>query len=181
MEKRAVDKTTAAIDDLRNLQSTEAIRVKSDGSTEKIDIDKIKVGYILQINEGDAFPSDGIVHDGIGWADEAMLTGESELVEKTNGSMVTGASVLSSGNLKMKVTAIGKDTVLSKIIDLVKNAQLETPDIQRLADRISAVFVPVVLTIAVLAVVLGHFVFGIPFTKALMNGIAVLVLSLIHI
>jgi Cu+-exporting ATPase len=177
MEKRAVDKTTAAIDDLRNLQSTEAIRVKSDGSTEKISIDKIKVGYILQINEGDAFPSDGIVYDGIGWANEAMLTGETELVEKTNASIVTGASVLSSGNLKMKVTATGKDTVLSKIIDLVKNAQLETPDIQRLADKISAIFVPVVLAIAVLAVVIGHFVFAVPFTQALMNGIAVLVIS----
>lgn len=177
MEKRAVDKTSQAIDELRNLQSTEAVRVLPDGSHQKIETKNIKVGYILQINEGDAIPSDGIVKNGMGWTDESMLTGESEPVEKMPKDILTGASILSSGNLTMKVTATGKDTVLSKIIDLVKNAQAETPEIQRLADRISAIFVPLVLGIAILTVVISHFAFGMAFTQALMNGIAVLVIS----
>ncbi len=177
MEKKAVDQTTNAIEDLRNLQTNEAWVQGKDGHFVKKDIKDIRVGDKVKVNEGDAIPLDGIVIEGEGHLDESMLTGESDWVEKQKGHHVTGASILSSGNLLLQVTATGKDTVLSKIIDLVKNAQADEPEIQRLADQISAIFVPVVLLISILTIVLGHFIFQVPFTQALMNGIAVLVIS----
>ncbi len=144
---------------------------------EEISLKELRKGDVLQVNEGDAIPTDGSLVSGIAYVDESMLTGETEMVKKEVGDSLTGASILSSGNLRMKVTAVGKETVLNKIIDLVKNAQSQEPDIQRLADRISAVFVPVVLSISVLTVLISYFIFSIPFTTALMNAIAVLVIS----
>lgn len=176
MEKRAVNKTTQAISDLHGLQTKEAQRLMLDGSVQKITTCSILKGYRLQINEGDAIPCDGEVISGTGLVDESMLTGESEWVSKEQGATLTGAAILVSGNLVMKATAVGQDTVLSKIINLVKNTQAETPDVQRLADKISSIFVPVVLGLSVLTIA-THVFLGTPFSKALMNGIAVLVVS----
>jgi len=106
-----------------------------------------------------------------------MLTGESEAILKQKGATIVGASILQSGNLRMRVTAAGRDTVLSQIIELVKSAQADKPDIQRLADRISAIFVPVVLAIAALTFLLSYFVFGVNFQNAMLRSIAVMVIS----
>jgi Cu+-exporting ATPase len=106
-----------------------------------------------------------------------MLTGESVAVEKNPGDRVIGASVVQSGNFSMEVTATGRDTVLSQMIELVKTAQRDKPQIQRLADRISAIFVPTVIGIAIFTFLIGYFGFGIEATKAFMNAIAVLVIS----
>lgn len=177
MEKRAVQQTTSAIDELSKLKAEKAKAVMPSGTIVSLNVEEINVGDILQINDGDSIPLDGRVMAGNGLVDESMLTGESKPVEKNVGDALVGASVLVHGNLRMEVTATGSETVLNKLIDLVKSAQQEKPSIQRLADRISAIFVPVVLVIAMLTLTVSVFGFGISFQQALMNSIAVLVIS----
>jgi P-type Cu+ transporter len=177
MEKRAVEQTTTAIGELTRLQPEKARKVMPSGTVVMLNRDEVQVGDILQVNEGDKVPLDGLVLTGEASVDESMLTGESLPVEKLPDSRLIGASLVVSGNLRMKVTAAGRDTVLSQMIELVKRAQEDKPPIQRLADKISAIFVPTVVFIALLTVLLGHFAFGLPFNQALMNAIAVLVIS----
>jgi len=177
LEKRAVEQTTTAIEELSRLQVVKARRIMPSGTIVTIDREEIRKGHILQVNEGDKVPADGIVKSGEALVDESMLTGESLPVEKAAGDEVVGASLIASGNFQMEVRAAGRDTLLSQMIELVKTAQQEKPDIQRLADKISAIFVPVVLTIAVLTFLVAHFAFGVASQQALMNAIAVLVIS----
>ncbi len=177
LEHRAVQRTTTAIKALSDLQVEEAYRVMPSGALVKINKEEIRKGFLLQVNEGDKVPADGIIVSGEATVDESMITGESVPVDKTKGGEMIGGAILTSGNIQMKVTAAGRDTVLQQMIELVKSAQEDKPDIQRLADRISAIFVPVVLVIALFTVLLGHFVFGFTFQQALMNAIAVLVIS----
>lgn len=177
LEKRAVAQTTTAIGELSRLQVEKARKLMPSGAVVLIDKDDIAKGDILQVNEGDKIPADGTVLAGTAWIDESMLTGESAPVGKGPGDSVIGASILSSGNLRMQVQAAGRDTVLSQMIELVKTAQQDKPAIQRLADRISAIFVPVVVGISLLTFLIGHFGFDLTAQKALMNAIAVLVIS----
>lgn len=177
MERKAVAKTTTAIEDLSKLQVETANKLMPSGTIIKIKYEELAVGDRLQVNEGDKIPTDGTLLSGEVEVDESMLTGESLPVPKAEGDSLIGASVLVAGNLQMEVTAIGKDSVLQQMIELVKTAQQDKPDIQRLADRISAIFVPVVLGISILTFVLGHLVFGFSPQAALMNAIAVLVIS----
>jgi Cu+-exporting ATPase len=177
LEKRAVDQTTTAIGELTKLQVETAKRIMPSGAIVNLKREEVKVGDILQVNEGDKIPLDGRITEGEAAVDESMLTGESLPVEKSVGDRVIGASVLVGGNIRIEVTATSRDTVLSQMIELVKTAQQDKPDIQRLADKISAIFVPVVLAISVLTLLIGHFGFGLPFQQALMNAIAVLVIS----
>ncbi len=177
LEKRAVEQTTTAIGELSQLQVDKARRVMPSGTLVSIEREAIRPGYILQVNEGDKIPADGKVLSGSANVDESMLTGESDPVPKAVNDEVIGASLLLRGNMQMEVTAAGKDTVLSQMIELVKTAQRDKPRIQRLADKISAIFVPVVLTIALLTFGLGFGLFGVPAGKALMNAVAVLVIS----
>ncbi len=177
LEKRAVQQTTTAIGELTQLQAERALRIMPSGAVVAIDKDEIRVGDLLQINEGDKVPADGVIRRGEATLDESMLTGESAPVEKGVGEEVIGASLLHSGNIQVEVTATGRDSVLNRMIELVKNAQQNKPDIQRLADRISAIFVPVVLSLALLTLTVGHWGFGLSFQQALMNAIAVLVIS----
>ncbi len=177
LEKRAVDQTTTAIDDLAKLKVETARRLLADGRAEMLPVDQIRIGDRLQINAGDSIPLDGQIQSGAGAVDESMLSGESIPVEKQAGDRIIGASVLVDGQLQVEVTATGQDTVLSKMIEMVKMAQMEKPDIQRLADRISAIFVPVVLVIAGLTFLIATFGFGLAPEKAIMNAIAVLVIS----
>ncbi len=177
MEKRAVEQTTTAIDDLAKLKVETASKLNAFGEAMTIPVKDIQVGNILQINEGDSIPLDGVIIKGDATIDESMISGESIPIEKSEGDALIGATMLVKGNVRMKVTAVGANTVLSKMIELVKSAQQDKPDIQRLADKISAVFVPVVLTISVLTFVISYFGFGISSSQALMNSIAVLVIS----
>lgn len=177
MEHRAVQQTTNSIKELAKLQVEEAKRIMPSGTIVKIKTDEIRKGHILQVNEGDKIPTDGILLKGNASVDESMITGESIPVEKGENESLIGGSLVLSGNIQMKVSATGKDTVLQQMIELVKSAQEDKPNIQRLADRISAIFVPVVLGIALLTLLLGHFAFGLSFQQALMNAIAVLVIS----
>ncbi len=177
LEKRAVAQTTTAIGELTRLQVEKARKIMPSGAVVVIDKDDIAKGDLLQVNEGDKIPADGVVIAGSAWVDESMLTGESAPVEKQPGDAVIGASLLQSGNLRMEVRAAGADTVLAQMIELVKTAQQDKPAIQRLADRISAIFVPAVVGIALLTFFIGHFGFDLIAQKALMNAIAVLVIS----
>ena len=177
LEKRAVDQTTTAIGELTQLQAEKARKINKNGEVEVVEVKSLHRGDILQVNEGDKVPLDGTLLEGHANVDESMLTGESMPVEKEKGARLIGGTLVMAGHFRMEVKAVGKQTVLSRMIELVKTAQEDKPDIQRLADKISAIFVPVVLAIALGTLLIGHFVFGLSFQQALMNGIAVLVIS----
>ncbi|MBT6650342.1 MAG: cadmium-translocating P-type ATPase, partial [Flavobacteriales bacterium] len=114
---------------------------------------------------------------GTSYIDESMITGESIPIDKTTGDEVIGGTIITDGNLKIKATKIGDDTLLSQIIELVKNAQNNKPNIQKLGDQVSAVFVPVVLTISLATFFIGHYFFNIEIQDAFLRSIAVLVIS----
>ncbi len=177
LEQRSVKKTTSALKDLDELQSETANKVLENGEIQNIPISELKVGDRLQVNEGDSIPTDGKVSLGHGKADESMISGESISISKKQNDQLFGGTILKTGALQMIVTQVGEGTVLSKIIALVKQAQSEQPDIQRLGDKVSAIFVPVVLGIAAITFAVWYFAIGIAFSQALMNSIAVLVIS----
>ena len=118
------------------------MRIRHDGSTELVDRQVLQVGDQLQVNEGDRVSADSFLLSGELLVDESMITGESIPVEKQMGDPLTGGTLVKDGNGRVQVTAVGKQSVLAQIIQLVEQAQRDKPDIQRLADRISAIFVP---------------------------------------
>ncbi len=177
MEHRAVQQTTSAIMELSRLQVETARKLMPSGAVVTIPHDEVQVGDVLLVNEGDRIPTDGEVLEGEVLVDESMLTGESVPVHKRPGDRVIGGSIVVEGQLEMTARAVGADTVLARMIELVKTAQQDKPSIQRLADRISAVFVPVVVTIALITFFGGWLVFSLSAKQALMNAIAVLVIS----
>lgn len=177
LEKRSVKQTTTAIGELTRLQAPTARKIMPSGALVSIPAREIELGDLLQVNEGDQIPTDGTLEEGAALVDEAMLTGESEPVQKASGDPVFGASVVLQGAMRMRATAVGRQTVLSRMIELVKTAQQDKPNIQRLADRISAIFVPAVVGIALFTFLVSYFGFSISFQQALMNSIAVLVIS----
>ncbi len=180
LEQRSVKRTTSAIDDLVRLQPLKANVITRMGIHEKI-IEKetalVMVNDILLVNSGDKIPVDGIIQSGSASIDESMLTGESTPVLKKEGDSVVSGSIVNEGNIRVKCTAIGSDTVLQQIIGLVKNAQEQKPALQNLADKISSVFVPVVVAISLLTFFISYFFAGMGAGQALMRGIAVLVIS----
>lgn len=177
LEKRAVGQTTTAIEELNKLQTDTARVVTPSGAVVSLSISELQPGHILVVNEGDSVPADGIISGGEAWMDESLVTGESEPVYRSIGDRVIGASIVVSGNLTVQVRALGKESVLGQMIELVKNAQREKPPIQRLADKISAIFVPIVLSIALCTFLFGWIVFDLSLQQALLNAIAVVVIS----
>ncbi|MBL0102729.1 MAG: cation-translocating P-type ATPase [Bacteroidetes bacterium] len=180
IEHRSVKQTTTSIGELSKLQVKKAKKIITDGSTEtivEINTDELVKDDLVQINSGDRVPADGIILSGTVLIDESMITGESLPVTKTNGDAVTGGTLLEDGTARVTILKNTKDSALSKIIELVKMAQHDKPAIQRLGDRISAIFVPVVVSISILTFFVSHFGFDIPTYKAVLNSIAVLVIS----
>jgi len=180
MEHRSVRQTTTALRELTNLQKGTAKRVHQHGDHEHLDtipIERVQVGDILLVNEGDAIPVDGVLMAGNGSVDESMISGESIPVEKVEQSQLIGGTILLQGNLRMQAQAVGKQSVLGKIIQLVKQAQNEKPAIQKLADQVSAIFVPSVLSISLLTFGLSYFLFGLSFQLAIIHSVAVLVVA----
>jgi Cu+-exporting ATPase len=181
LEHRTVKATTHAIDELVHLQPQTAklLMVDSLGKETLCDIESkfVRNGDILQVNHGDTVPVDGIVLSGNALADENMISGESVPLPKMVGDSVIGGTLLQEGNLRIKATAVGNASVLANIIRLVREAQSVKPPLQKLADKISAIFVPLVAGISLLTFLLNYFVFNVDITNAIMRAIAVLVIS----
>lgn len=177
LEERAKGQTGEAIRRLIGLQARTA-RVVRDGRELDVPIEAVVVGDIVVVRPGEKVPVDGRVLDGASAVDESMLTGEPIPVEKTAGSPVFGGTLNKTGTFTFEATAVGADTALQRIVRLVREAQGSKPPIQRLADRVAGVFVPVVLMIAIATFVLW-FDFGgeARLTHALMTFVAVLIIA----
>ncbi len=137
----------------------------------------LKTGDLILINTGEQVPMDSKILWGEAEVNEAIITGESNPVFKTKNDILIGGSVLVNGTVKCYVSAVGKDTVMSSIVELMKKAQTEKPPVQKLADRISAVFVPAVLLIALLTFLLNMFIGGHDFKESMIRSVAVLVIA----
>jgi P-type Cu+ transporter len=176
-EAKAKGRSSEAIKKLMGLQAKTAIVVRDDEEIE-IPIEEVEAGDIVFVKPGDKVPVDGEIIEGRSALDESMLTGESVPVDKTVGDTVIGATINKNGFLKIKATKVGKDTALAQIIKVVEEAQGSKAPIQRLADQISGVFVPIVVGIAVLTFIIW-FVWVSPgeFAVALEKLIAVLVIA----
>jgi Cu+-exporting ATPase len=177
LEHRSVKQTTTAIKELNQLQKTEAKRILPNGDVELVDYNDIKEGDTLQFNTGDKIAVDGEIISGEAIINEAMISGESTPVNKTLNNKVIGGTIVEDGSIKMKAEKVGNETVLSKIIELVKNAQQDQPEIQKLGDKVSGVFVPVVVGIASLTFIITYFVLDYALQQSMMQSIAVLVIS----
>lgn len=175
MEARAKGKTSAAIEELIKLQPKTA-RVERDGAIVEVDANSLKVGDIFIVRPGENLPVDGIVIEGTSSVNEAMLTGESLPIAKLMGAKVYAATLNQQGLLKCRATSVGAHTQLAAIIHLVEEAQGSKAPIQRLADVISGIFVPVVVIISTLTLIFTWWLAG-EFVPALVNAVAVLVIA----
>lgn len=176
LEARAKGRTSEAIKKLMGLAPRTATLLKGDQEVE-VPVDDLVVGDVLVVRPGERIPVDGVVIDGRSSVDESMLTGESLPVNKRAGSEVIGATVNKSGRLVIEAQRVGAQTALAQIIRLVEQAQGSKAPIQRVADQVSGVFVPVVITLAALTF-LGWLLIGqVGFTAAMVNAVAVLVIA----
>ena len=176
LEVRAKGETSEAIRELIGLQPDTA-RVVRQGVEYDIPIADVVVGDLLLVRPGERIPVDGEVVDGLSSIDESMLTGESMPVEKGPGDVVVGATINKSGAFHFRATKVGADTALAQVIRLVQEVQGSKAPIQRLADRVSGVFVPIVIVVAVLTFVVWWAVVGADFSVALVRLVAVLVIA----
>ena len=174
-EAVAKGKTSEAIKTLMGLQPKTA-RVIKDGEEVDIEIEKLVLGDIILVRPGEKIPVDGVIVEGHSSIDESMITGESMPVDKEVGDKVVGATINKLGAFKFEATGIGEDTVLSQIIQLVEDAQGSKAPVQRLADTISGIFVPIVVAIALLTF-LGYTFIAKDFNRGLLNAVAVLVIA----
>ena len=176
LEIRTKGKTGEAIKKLMKL-SPKTARVIRGGKEIEIQIDDVIIGDTIVVRPGEKIPVDGIVVSGYSSVDESMITGESIPVEKNKGSNVIGGTINKTGSFKFQAKKIGSDTMLSQIIKLVEQAQGSKPPIQRFADKIASVFVPVVLLIALIAFVVWYVLVEKDFEFSMLNAVAVLVIA----
>ncbi len=183
LEALARGRTSEAIKKLMNLKAEKALVVRN-GEEMEIPAEQVMVGDLVIVKPGEKIPVDGVVMEGHSTVDESMISGESLPVEKSIGSEVIGATLNKAGWMKFEATKVGRETVLSQIIRLVEEAQGSKAPIQRIADRVSAVFVPAVVLIAVVTFLVWYF--WIPaggadqtavFTRAMLNAVAVLLIA----
>ena len=176
LEAKAKGETSAAIRALINLQPPIA-RVLRGGVETEVPVANVRAGEIIVVRPGEKIPVDGVVTMGRSAVDESMITGEALPVEKKTGDTVIGATINTSGSFQLRATNVGRDSALAQIIGLVKAAQGSKAPVQRLVDRISGVFVPVVLVIALLTFAVWFWLVGVSLTNALMFAVAVLVIA----
>ncbi|MCR5828934.1 MAG: heavy metal translocating P-type ATPase [Lachnospiraceae bacterium] len=190
LEEKTKRKTSGALKELMNLKPLEATKmIVKEGQdviaaaqsgayeTKTVSIDEISVGEKILIKAGDTVPLDGVVIYGTGTTGESALSGESAPVEKSAGLNVFQATTVLSGFLVVEVTQTGKDTMLSKMIELVTSASMSKPDIARLADRLSAIFVPIVLSLSVITFCIWKFAVGAEFARCINYAISVITIS----
>ena len=176
-EARAKGKTSEAIKKLMGLQPGTA-RVVRDGREQDVPIEEVETGDIIIVRPGEKIPVDGIVREGYSSVDESMISGESIPVEKNAGDKVIGATINKTGSFKFEATRVGRDTMLSQIINMVQEAQGSRPPIARLADKIASIFVPVVIGIASITFTIWFFFGPEPaLTYALLNFVAVMIIA----
>ena len=175
-EARAKGKTTDAINSLMDLAPKTATRIDDSGAEEEVPVEQIAVGDLVIVKAGQSIPVDGVVAEGTAAVDEAAITGEGIPVEVARGDSVTGATVVQSGWIKVQATAIGQDTALARIIRLVDEATSTKAPIENFADKVSAVFVPVVIAIAIVVFVVWMIVVG-NLADAVSHAVSVLVIS----
>jgi Cu+-exporting ATPase len=176
LEVRAKGETGTAIRELMHLQPATAFRVR-DGEEAEIPLDQVVVDDVLVVRPGGRIPVDGVVVDGWSSVDESMLTGESLPVDKSEGDEVVGGTVNSTGSFRMRATHVGADTALANVVRMVREAQGSKAPIQALADRVAAVFVPVVVALALLTFAVWWLVVGVTLTDAIIRLVAVLVIA----
>lgn len=179
LELRAKTQTSAAIKALIGLQAKTARVVRPDGAEIDVPIEQVQLGDIVLVRPGEKVATDGLITEGSSSLDEAMLTGESLPVAKQAGDAVFGGTLNKTGSFRFRVTKVGADTMLAQIVQLVEDAQGSRAPIQRLADKVSAIFVPTVMVIAVLTFVLWFALApaGTRLPLALVNFVAVLIIA----
>ncbi|MCE0780803.1 heavy metal translocating P-type ATPase [Pseudomonas sp. NMI542_15] len=175
LESRAKRQTASAIRALEALRPERAVRIV-DGQEQDVAIAQLRLGDLVLVKPGERFPVDGVVEDGSSHADEALISGESLPVPKQPGDSVTGGAINGEGRLRVRTQALGTETVLARIIRLVEDAQAAKAPIQKLVDRVSQVFVPAVLVLALITLI-GWWLAGAPLETALINAVAVLVIA----
>lgn len=175
LEARAKQQTTAAIKALQTLRPEVATVIKN-GVPVQVSLDEVRVKDVLQVKAGERIPVDGTVILGSTQVDESLMTGESLPLFKGVGDMVIAGSINSEGLIQVEARAIGAETMLAKIIRLVESAQAAKAPIQRLVDRVSAIFVPIVIFIAAMTILVWGFAFN-DWQQAIINGVAVLVIA----
>jgi len=183
LEARAKGRTSDAIKKLLGLQAKTA-QILRGGKEIEVPVEDVMVGDIVVVKPGEKIPVDGVVIDGRSTVDESMLTGEPLPVQKQAGDQVIGATINKLGYIKFEAVKVGKETALAQIIKLVEEAQGSKAPIQQLADRVSAIFVPIVILIALITFLVWYFIIPVPansevsqFTRALINMVAVLVIA----
>jgi P-type Cu+ transporter len=178
MELRARRRTTAAIRALLDLSPKTARQIESDGAENDIPLEQVKVGDRLRVRPGEKVPVDGVVLEGRSSIDESMITGESIPVEKSRDSKVIGATINGTGSFIMQVERVGSETLLARIVLLVAQAQRSRAPIQRLADRVSAWFVPVVVAVSAVTFIAWLLLGPQPhLAHAVVNAVAVLIIA----
>lgn len=175
LESRAKRQTASAIRALEALRPERATRVR-DGHEQEVAINALSLDDVVSVKPGERFPVDGEVIEGQSHADEALISGESLPVPKQAGDKVTGGAINGEGRLLVRTTALGAESVLARIIRLVEDAQAAKAPIQKLVDKVSQVFVPTVLVLALITLV-GWWLYGAPLETAIINAVAVLVIA----
>jgi Cu+-exporting ATPase len=176
LESVMKSKTQSSIKNLKNLQS-KIVNIIRDGEEFHVPFKKVKINDIVLVRTGDKIPVDGVVTEGYCVVDESAMTGESLPVEKKTGDSLMSGTLVRNGFVKMNAEKVGNNTMLSKIIALVKDASNTKPKIQKLADRISAVFVPVVIFIALLTFLVWFIFLKAEFDKSLLFAVSVLIIA----
>lgn len=176
MEARSRQNTGRALRALMSLQPKSAAIINNDGSIEEISIERIEPNMSILVRAGERIPIDGVVTDGVSSVDESMLTGEPEMIEKSIGAKVSAGTLNENGALTVKALAVGKDTELSRIVRSVRDAQGSKAPVQRIVDKISAIFVPTVITLSLLTFV-AWFIISADLAQALVCAVSVLVIA----
>ncbi len=175
LEVRAKKSATAAIRELMALRPQTARRIRN-GIEQEVSIQQLALGDVVLVRPGETIPVDGVLQSGVGEVDESLISGESMPVTKALRDQLTGGSINGNGLLHIEVNALGRDTTLSKIIDIVEKAQSGKAPVQRLVDKISAVFVPVVIVLALITL-LAWLATGAEFEQAIIAAVSVLVIA----
>ena len=180
LEDKVVRKTTSSIEEIIRLKPTKALKVTGPRGLQvisEIPVQEIKIGDLLQVNQGDQIPTDGLIESGSASIDESMISGEPLPVEKNKGAPVVGGTLISNGRITIRATAVGDDTILASIVAMVRDAQRNKPNLQRVGDRVSAVFVPCVIGFSILFFTVAALFFELTVAEAMVRALAIVVIA----